>query len=96
MHLRKITAGVAMVGALGFTAVGLGAGIANAGPPAPAVAGLQQDHDPNWGGHGGRGDGRNGRGWDNNRGNWDNHANWGPGWGAPCVTGPLGFITFCP
>jgi hypothetical protein len=89
MHLKKITAEVAMVGALGFTAVGLGAGIASAAPPAPAVAGWQQDHD-HWG-HGGHdGDWGNGRGWDN-RGNWGP----GPGWG-PCVTGPLGYITFCP
>ena len=70
-----------MVGALGFTAVGLGAGIARAAPPAPVVAGTlwQQDrgHGDDWGRHG---DG----------GNWG----YGPGWG--CVTGPFGHVTWCP
>ena len=39
MYLKQIAAGAAMVGALGFSAVGLGAGIASAAPPAPVVAG---------------------------------------------------------
>jgi hypothetical protein len=77
-----------MAGVLGFTAIGLGAGIASAAPPAPVVAGCPQDHDGQWG-HGG-----DGGDW-NNGGNWNNGANWGPGgWG--CVTGPFGFVTFCP
>jgi len=97
MLIKKIAAGAAMVGALGFSAVGLGAGIASAAPSAPVVTGIewQQGHGDwdNWG-HGGRGwDDR--RGWDN-RGGWDNRAGWGngPGWG--CVTGPFGHITWCP
>jgi hypothetical protein len=90
MYLKEIAAGAAMIGALGFSALGLGAGTASAAPPAPAVAGWQLDghggywdHDGNGGDWGHRGD------WDNRRG-WDN----GPGWG--CVTGPFGHITWCP
>jgi hypothetical protein len=53
MYLKKIAAGAAMVGALGFSAVGLGAGIASATPSAPAVTGIlwQQDrgHGGDWG-----------------------------------------------
>jgi hypothetical protein len=52
VNLTKIIAGAAISGALGFTAVGLGAGVASADPPAPVLA-WQQD-----GGHGdGRGEG---------------------------------------
>jgi hypothetical protein len=98
MNLKRIVAGAAMAGALGFTALGMGAGIANAAPPAPTVSGIawQQDHDGHWG-HGGDGDWGRGGGWDNRGGDWDNRGNWGPGPGwAPCVTGPFGFVTFCP
>jgi hypothetical protein len=86
MYLKKIVAGAAMAGTLGFTALGLGAGIAGAAPPAPTVSGIawQQDHDGHWG-HGGDG------------GDWGDRGNWGPGPGwAPCVTGPFGFVTVCP
>ena len=87
MYLKQIAAGAAMVGALGFTAVGLGAGIASAAPPAPAVAGWQQEG--HWG-HGGDG------------GDWGDHGGWGdrggwgygPSWG--CITGPFGHVTWCP
>lgn len=87
MYLKKIAAGAAMVGALGFTAVGLGTGVASAAPPAPAVAGWQQDgHGGHWG-HGGD--------WDN-RGGWDHRGGWGygPSWG--CIIGPFGHVTWCP
>ena len=40
MYLKQIAAGAAMIGALGFSAVGLGAGIASAAPSAPVVAGV--------------------------------------------------------
>jgi hypothetical protein len=95
MFLKKIAAGAAMVGALGFSAVGLGAGIASAAPPAPVVAGTlwpqDRGHGDDWG-HWGHGDGR---GW-GDRGDWGYGGNWGygPGWG--CVTGPFGHITWCP
>ena len=88
MNLKKIAAGAAMVGALGLSAVGLGAGVASAAPSAPVVTGWEQDHGGYWG-HDGDGGWDNRGGWDNNRG-WDN----GPGWG--CVTGPFGHITWCP
>lgn len=87
MYLTKIATGVVTAGVLGFTAVGLGAGIASAAPPAAGVAEFPQDHDGHWG-HGGGGDGGD---WDNG-GNWGNAGNWGGG----CVTGPFGFLTFCP
>jgi hypothetical protein len=91
MNLKRIAAGAAIAGALGFTAVGLGAGTANAAPPAPAVAGWQQDHGGHWGHRGDGGD------WNNGGGYWGDRGNWGPGPGwAPCVTGPFGFVTFCP
>jgi hypothetical protein len=35
MKLMKILAEATIAGALGFTALGLGAGVANANPPAP-------------------------------------------------------------
>ena len=94
MYLKKIAAGAALAGALGFTAVGLSAGIANAAPPAPAVAGWPQDHDGHWGHDGDGGDWGDRGNWGDG-GNWGNGGNWGPGgWG--CVTGPFGFVTFCP
>ena len=92
MHLKKIAAGATMVGALGFSAVGLGVGVASAAPSAPAVAGIlwQQDR-----GHGGDwGHGEDDRWGD--RGDWGYRGNWGygPGWG--CITGPFGHVTWCP
>jgi len=44
VNLTKILAGAAISGALGFSALGLGAGVANANPPAPVIAGV-----PWWG-----------------------------------------------
>ena len=87
MNLRKIAAGIAMVGALGFGAVGLSAGTANAAPAAPVTTGWEQDHGGYWD-HDGDG------GW-GHRGDWDNRDwNNGPRWG--CFTGPFGHITWCP
>ncbi|MGY4647115.1 hypothetical protein [Mycobacterium sp. URHB0021] len=63
MNLKKIIAGAAISGALGFTALGLGVGVANANPAAPGAAGTpwQQDrgHSPvqDGGGPGAQGDG---------------------------------------
>jgi hypothetical protein len=95
MNLKKIAAGAAMTGALGFTALGMGAGVANAAPASPVVAGIlwQQDHG-HGGGNWGHGDDRD---WGDRGGNWGyGGGNWGygPGWG--CVTGPFGYITWCP
>lgn len=94
MNVKKIAAGVAMAGALGFGAVGLGAGTASAAPSAPVAAGWEQDRGGYWG-HDNDGGWDHRGGWDN-RGSWDNNRDWnnGPGWG--CVTGPFGHITWCP
>ena len=84
-----------MTGALGFTALGLGGGVANAAPASPVVAGTlwQQDR-----GHGGgdwdwgHGDHRN---WGDRGGyGYGGNYGYGPGWG--CVTGPFGHIAWCP
>ena len=94
MYLKKIAAGAAMVGALGFSAVGLGAGIASAAPP-PAVAGILWQQDRGHGGDAGYWGHGDGRGW-GDRGGWGYGGNWGygPGWG--CITGPFGHVTRCP
>ena len=95
MFLTKIAAGAATIGALGFSAVGLGAGIANAAPPAPVIAGILWQQDRGHGGDGGYWGHGDGRGWDDG-GGWGYGGNWGygPGWG--CVTGPYGHVTWCP
>jgi hypothetical protein len=93
MNLKKIAAGAAMTGALGVTALGLGAGVANAAPASPVVAGIlwQQDR-----GHGGGDWGHGNYGDRGDRGGWGYGGNYGyqPGWG--CITGPFGHITWCP
>ncbi|PXX08930.1 hypothetical protein [Mycolicibacterium moriokaense] len=93
MNLKKIAAGAAITGALGFAGLGLGAGVANAAPTSPVVAGIlwQQDH-----GHGGGDWGHGDRGDWGDRGNWGYGGNYdyGPGWG--CITGPFGHFTWCP
>jgi hypothetical protein len=95
MKLMKILADAIIAGALGFTAFGLGAGVANASPPSPVVAGIpwQQDR-----GHGDHGDGGDGGNWGGNwgdQGNWGGGGNWGaPGWGGGpigCISGPVGW-----
>jgi hypothetical protein len=92
MYLKQIAAGAAMVGALGFSAIGLGAGIASAAQPAPVVAGVLWQQDRGHGGDWGHGHDRD---W-GDRGGWGYGGNWGygPGWG--CVTGPFGHVTWCP
>ena len=93
MYLKKIAAGAAMVGALGFSAVGLDAGIASAAP-SPAVAGILWQQDRGHGGDAGYWGHGDGRGW-GDRGGWGYGGNWGsgPGWG--CITGPFGHVTWC-
>ena len=93
MKLMKILAEATITGALGFTAVGLGAGVANAAPPAPAPAGILWQQDRGHGGDGGdwgHGDGQG------DRGGWDNGGNWGYGGNWGCITGPFGYLTWCP
>jgi len=95
MNLKKIAAGAAMTGALGFTALGLGAGVANAAPVSPAVAGILWQQDRGHGGGDWDWDHGDHRGW-GDRGGWGYGGNYGygPGWG--CVTGPFGHVTWCP
>ena len=95
MHLKKIAAGAAMTAGLGFTVLGLGAGVANAEPPSPAVTGIlwQQDRG-HGGGDWGHGDGDR-QDW-GDRGGWGDGGNWGYGGNWGCVTGPFGYITWCP
>lgn len=95
MYVKKIAAGAVMVGALGFSAVGLGAGIASAAPSTPAIAGILWQQDRGHGDDGGYWGHDDGRNW-GDRGGWGNDGNWGygPGWG--CITGPFGHVTWCP
>jgi hypothetical protein len=88
MNLKTIVAEGTIAAALGFTALGLGAGVANAVPSSPDSAGTlwqQDDHGGggDWG-HGGRGDGGRG-GWGDRGGDWRG-GGWGDrdGWGPPC------------
>ncbi|MDT5103051.1 MAG: hypothetical protein QOI25_564 [Mycobacterium sp.] len=101
-HLKTIAAGTAIAGSLGLAALGIGSGVANAAP-SPVVNGSGWAQDRGWD-HGPGGPWRPG-GWD---GGGD--RGWGgPGWappppdygyggygGPPCVSGPLGFLQFCP
>ena len=58
MKLKRIVAAGAMVGALGFSALGLGAGLAYADPAGPFIPGPHPGHDApfdtHWGGDPGR------------------------------------------
>jgi hypothetical protein len=95
MKLMKILAEATIAGALGFTAFGLGAGVANADPPSPVALGTPWAQDGGHGhGHWGCGDdGCWGGDW-GDRGNWGGGGNWGgPGWGGPigCISGPVGW-----
>jgi hypothetical protein len=91
MKLTKILAGAAIGGALGFSALGLTAGVANADPSSHVVAETLWAQDR--GGHGrwGHDDHRD---W-GYRGDYDyGYGGYGPRWG--CISGPLGHLTWCP
>ena len=98
MKLMKILAEAAIAGALGFTAFGLGAGVANATPPSPVASGTPWAQDEGHGhGHGWCEDGGCWGGDGGDRGNWGGGGwggggNWG-GWNGPigCVSGPVGW-----
>jgi hypothetical protein len=98
MKLMKILAEATIAGALGFTAFGLGAGVANANPPSPVASGTP------WAQDGGHGHGHGGDCWDGgcwggnwgDRGDWGGGGNWGGGgWNGPigCISGPVGWGT---
>jgi hypothetical protein len=95
MNLKTIAAGVTITGALGFTALGMGAGVANAVPPLTPGTPWQQDEGHGHG-HGDGGDWGDNGGW-RGGGNWD-QAPWGgggPGYGGliGCISGPVGWGT---
>ncbi len=90
MDLKKIAAEATIAGALGLTALGIGAGVASAGPLFPAAPETPWVQDkPHGDGDGGHGHGG---------GNWGK----GPGLGGPgfwnpidaCITatGPYGYV----
>jgi hypothetical protein len=92
IDVKTIAGGIVLAGSLGLATLGLGAGVASA---APSVSAPQTTwaEDPGWGhGHGWHGDG-----------GWRGGPRWAPpppyygygGYGAPCVSGPLGFVHVC-
>ncbi len=94
IDVKTIAGGVALAGALGLGVLGIGTGVANA-TPASAAPETTWAQDPGWGhGHGpgwhGDGPGWRGPGWAPPR----PYYGYG-GYGAPCVTGPLGFVQLC-
>jgi hypothetical protein len=82
MSIKKIGAEAAVVSALAFTAVGMGAGVASADQPLPASPGMTWKLDRGGHGHGGDWDWGDG-GW--NGGGWN--GGWNGGWQGP---GPCG------
>ncbi|MDT5329302.1 MAG: hypothetical protein QOF31_599 [Mycobacterium sp.] len=92
-NVRTIAAGIGIAGALGIAALGIGAGTAGAEPPSPVT---QADFAqiPEWGGPGP---------WRPGPGPWGPPPPPPPAWGyggyapgPPCISGPLGFLQFCP
>lgn len=92
MSLKKVMTGAVVGGALGFSALGLAAGVANADPSSHVIAETvwAQDHGHGWG-HDDH------RDW-GYRGDYDygygGYGGYGPRWG--CISGPLGHLTWCP
>ena len=101
--LKKLAGATAIAGALGWSAVGLGAGVANAAPVPQVVPGtvygapLPADHDDwGWGGHDHDGGGWHGRGGDWDDGGWGGPGWGGPGWGwAPPACANVGWVSGC-
>jgi hypothetical protein len=102
-NVRTIAAGIGIAGALGIAALGIGAGTAGAEPPS-AVTRADFAQIPEWGGPGpwrpGPGPwgpppppawGYGGYGGD---GGYAGYGGYAPG--PPCISGPLGFLQFCP
>jgi hypothetical protein len=104
--LKKLASATAIAGALGWSAVGLGAGVANAAPVPQVAPGtvhsapLPADGDDwGWGGHG---HGHWGRGWDGGWGGGWGGPGWGGGWGGPgwgwggpVACGSVGWVSGC-
>jgi hypothetical protein len=84
VNINKIGAEAAIVSALAFTAVGMGAGVASADQPLPASPGMTWKLDRGGHGHGDGGD------WDWGDGGWNGdgwNGGWNGGWQGP---GPCG------
>jgi len=74
VNAKRIGAGAAVVSALAFTAIGMGAGVASADQPLPSTPGMTWKLDRGHGhGHGGD--------WDWGDGDWN--GGWNGGWQAP-------------
>jgi hypothetical protein len=101
--LKKLAGAAAIAGALGWSAVGLGAGVANAAPVPQVVPATvhsaplpADDGDWGWGGHGhGHGGGPRwgGPGWGGP--DWGGPDWGGPGWGGPVACGSVGWASGC-
>jgi hypothetical protein len=96
-NMRTIASGIGIAVALGAAGLGIGVGTANAAPPSPAA---QADFAqlPEWGGPG-----RGPWGGPGGPGRWypPPPPAYGYGYGGydpgpPCISGPLGFLQFCP
>jgi hypothetical protein len=97
-NVRTIAAGIGIAGALGIAALGIGAGTAGAEPPSPVTqADFAQIPER------GPGPWRPGPGpwgpppppppaW--GYGGYEGYGDYAPG--PPCISGPLGFLQFCP
>jgi hypothetical protein len=93
--LKSIAAGAAIAASLGLAGLGVGSGVANAAPPS-VTSGSGLAEYGGWGyGHGG---GWHGGGWRGgpryDRGGYG-YGGYGGGYGAPCVSGPLGLLHVC-
>ena len=97
IDLKTIAAGFAVAGALAFSALGLGVGVASAAPISPGVSGTPLPQDDGWWGHGhGHGHGHWGGGDDWGGPWWGPGGGWGYGGGVnACVSasGPWGFVS---
>lgn len=91
IDLKKFAIAVTISGSLGLSALGLGAGLANADPLTPKTGPIPWSQDD------GNGHGWHGHGHDD--GNWGPGWRGGPGWPGGCVaaTDPSGLVTgqFC-
>jgi hypothetical protein len=92
VNVKKLGIEAAMVGALVFAAVGVGAGVANADQPVPDSPGVawKLDHKPHW--NDWDGEGGEGRDWDGPR--YWNGPNYG--YGGNCVWVPPAVAAWVP
>ena len=88
MNLKAVAARVTIASMLGFAALGLWSGVANAAPTLPSAPQIPWQQDGH--GHGHWGGGGGDWGGDGDGGNWGGGDWGGPGWGG--VPGPFGCI----